>query len=477
MAIHRRRLGLRGIPVPFALGFQIYPWVERLLRVRQNPLAAYGLALLMVGLAVFMRWLVGGYTGVQIPFITFYPAIIIVALIGGLWPGILATVLSTVAAWYLFIPAFFAWPGQREIVEMFLFAVISGLDVAIAVLLTRLIERLVLQQRNIRVLLESAPNGFVLVDERGTIKMVNASAEKLFGYSREELVGKGVEALVPEQHIPEHRKVRASYQEKPEVRLMGLGRGLSGRRKDGSEFPVEIGLNPVGRDGRPAVLATVMDISARKRAEESQRLIIGEMKHRTRNLLTIVQAIISNTIKESKTVAEAGYVLNGRVHALLQAYSMLADAAWEGASLAKILSGHSILNSKRVTVDGCEISVTPRAAQQFAMIVHELATNALKYGALSSPDGRISISGKIDRYDGSGSFVFSWKESGGPRVSPPTRRGFGSVILLDAAQQFGSVTMNYLPEGLIYQLHLDLREIATPTNVITLPDTPTLRSA
>jgi two-component sensor histidine kinase len=201
------------------------------------------------------------------------------------------------------------------------------------------------------------------------------------------------------------------------------------------------------------------------------------MKHRTRNLLTIVQAIISSTLKESKTVAEADSVLNGRIHSLSQAYSILADAAWEGASLAKILSGQPILDTKRVTVDGCEISVTPRAAQQFAMIVHELATNALKYGALSSPDGRISISGKMNRYNGSGSFVFSWQESGGPPVSPPTRRGFGSVILLDAAQQFGSVTMNYLPEGLIYQLQLDLREIATPTNVITLPDTPTLRSA
>ena len=462
--------------MPFALGFQIYPWVERLLRVRQYPFAAYGLALLMVGLAVLVRGAVGQYTGVQV-FTTFYPAIIVAALVGGLWPGIFATVLSVAAAWYLVIPSFFARPGQRELVEFLLFVLISGVDVAIAVLLSKLVERLVLQQRNIRVLLESAPNGFVLVDERGTIKMVNASAEKLFGYSREELVGKDVEALVPEQHITEHRKVRASYQEEPEVRLMGLGRDLSGRRKDGSEFPVEIGLNPVGRDGGPAVLATVMDISARKRAEESQRLIIGEMKHRTRNLLTIVQAIVSSTLKESKTVAEAGYILNGRIHSLSQAYSILADAAWEGASLAKILSGQSILDSKRVTVDGCEISVTPRVAQQFAMIVHELATNALKYGALSSPDGRISISGKIDRRNGNGSFVFSWRESGGPRVSPPTRRGFGSVILLDAAQQFGSVTMNYLPEGLIYQLQLDLREIATPTNVITLPDTPTLRSA
>jgi len=139
-----------------------------------------------------------------------------------------------------------------------------------------------------------------------------------------------------------------------------------------------------------------MDISARKQAEEHQRLIIGELEHRTRNLLTVIQALISNTVKDAKTVAEAGYILSGRVKSLSSAYALLADAAWEGASLTKILNAQPILDTKRVTVEGCEITVPPRAAQQFAMIVHELATNALKYGALSSPDGRISITEKRD---------------------------------------------------------------------------------
>ena len=460
--------------VPFALGFQIYPWVERLLRVRQYPLAAYGLALLMVALAVLVRGAIGAYTGVQV-FTTFYPAIIVAALVGGLWPGIFATVLSVIAAWYLVIPRFFAGPREHELVEFVLFIFISGFDVAIAVLLSKLVERLVIQQRNIRLLLESAPNGFVLVDERGTIKLVNASAEKLFGYSRDELVGKDVETLVPEQHIAGHRRVRASYQKEPEVRSMGLGRDLSGQRKDGSAFPVEIGLNPVGRDDRPAVLATVIDISARKRAEEHQRLIIGELKHRTGNLLAVMQALIANTLKESKTVAEAAYVLNGRIISLSQAYLLFADSAWEGASLTKILKTQPILDSRRVTIEGCEVVVPSRAAQQFAMIIHELATNALKYGSLSSSDGRISISGKLDRYNGGGSFVFLWTEHGGPRVTPPARRGFGSVILLDAAQQFGHVTVEYRPDGLIYQLQVDLSAIEIPTNGPTLPNTPSSR--
>ena len=178
--------------MPFALGFEIYPWVERVLKVRQNPLAAYGLALLLVAVAVLVRVLVGEYAKVQV-FTTFYPAIIVAALVGGLWPGILATGLSTVAAWYFVIPQYFARPGSHEFVGFLLFIFISGVDVAIAVLLNKLVERLVIQQRNIRVLLEFAPNGFVLVDKKGIIKLVNASAKKLFGYSREELVGRPVE--------------------------------------------------------------------------------------------------------------------------------------------------------------------------------------------------------------------------------------------------------------------------------------------
>ena len=451
------------MPMPFALGFQIYPWVERLLRVRQYPFAAYGLALAMVALAVLVRLLVAKFAGGAMPFVTFYPAIIVAALIGGIGPGILATGLASVAAWYLFIPHFFALTlDQRQFTELLLFVFISGVDVAIAVVVSAVVDRLIIQQRNIRVLLESAPNGFVLVDERGTIKLVNASTEKLFGYSREEILGTDVEVLVPEQQAGSHRKLRAAYQEKPEVRLMGLGHDLSGRRKDGSKFPIEIGLNPVGRGERPGVLATVIDISARKQAEEHQQLIIGELKHRTGNLLSVVQAISTNTLKNAKSVAEAGYVLNGRLTALLGAYSALADEAWESTSLANLLRRQSILDSERVGIDGCEIVITPRAAQQFAMIAHELATNALKYGALSVPEGRVSISGKLERSNGADAFFFLWKETGGPNVSPPTRKGFGSAILLESAGHFGHATVNYLPEGLIYQIELDVTAIEVP---------------
>jgi two-component sensor histidine kinase len=104
--------------------------------------------------------------------------------------------------------------------------------------------------------------------------------------------------------------------------------------------------------------------------------------------------------------------LNGRIRALAKAYSMLADAAWEGVSLATMLDRQFAGFSSRLNVAGCDIFMSPSAAQQFALVVHELATNALKYGALSTPAGSVLIEGKIDRANG-GMFSFSWDEIGG----------------------------------------------------------------
>jgi PAS domain S-box-containing protein len=453
--------------VPFSTTFEDHPLIERALRVRQNPIAAYSIAVTAVALATLVRWIVGGQVIEGLPFITYYPAIIIATLFGGFWPGLLATVLSSATALYLFLPPVFSLDfNQREAVSLVLFIFIAGINVTIVALLDTAVARIIAQVQNMRVLIESAPTGIVVVDEQGVIKLVNGSTEKQFGYDRLDLIGKSVDVLVPVPQIAEHRAAREAFQQRPEARAMGVGRDLSGRRKDGSEFPIEIGLNPIGQDGRTAVLATVIDISDRKKAQESQKLIIRELEHRTRNLFAVFQAIAARTVDENKTAEEIKSVLNGRIQALARAYAMLADAAWEGASLDAILGRQFAAFGNRVNVSGCDIVVKPSAAQQFALIVHELATNALKYGALSTTNGRVSIEGKIDRLNGGGTFSFVWRETGGPPVIPPTRKGFGSAIILDSAKQFGeSVTLDYAPRGVSYLLQVQLSAIDASGNM------------
>ena len=449
--------------MPFPSTFDNHHFIERARRIRANPLAAYGLAVGAVLLATALRALVDPLLTGGPPFITYYPAIILAALLGGLGPGVASLVLSSLLAWYFFLPPFGSWELEWDgLFTLTFFIAVSSINIGLIMAMSKAMELAVAREGNTKVLLESAPAGIVVVDAEGRITLVNAATEKLFGYPRAELLGKNVEVLVPEGRAGVHKAAREAFLRKPEARAVGAGRDLSGRRRDGSEFPVEIGLNPLSRDGRHAVLATVVDISARKRVQENQRLLIGELRHRTQNLFAVVQAIANQTLFKGRPPAEAKLVFNERLLALSRAYTAVADAAWEGASLAEILGRQFIGFDKRVSVSGCDIVVGVSAAQQFAMIVHELTTNAIKYGALSAPEGRVSVDGRIDRRGDDDILLFVWRESGGPPVSPPSRKGFGSMILLDAAREAGGqVNVSYHPGGLSYELEFPLSMIGT----------------
>jgi PAS domain S-box-containing protein len=225
-----------------------------------------------VGLAVLVRLAIGEGTLPGVPFVTFYPVIIFTALVGGFGPGLLAILLSSAAAWYFFLPPTYSWAlGEQEVAALVIFIIINLINVGLIMLLNRAIERLIAREQEVRTLIETAPNGIIVVDDGGKLRLVNAMAEKLFGYTRLELIGKGVEILVPDRLVDGHKLLRQTYMTAPEMRAMGIGRDLNARRKDGSEFPIEIGLNPINRDGKHVVLATVVDISERKSAADRQR--------------------------------------------------------------------------------------------------------------------------------------------------------------------------------------------------------------
>ena len=274
--------------MPLSAAFESRGFFDRALRLRRNPIAVCGVVVVAIALSTFVRWAASGQVFAG-PFVTYYPAIIIVTIVGGFWPGMLASALCGGIAWYLFLPPVLSWDLTPEAVKtLILFGFLACLEVAIVAILNAAVVRVIAQEQNTRVLVESAPNGILVVDDQGTIKLVNTSTEKLFGYKRLELLGQSVETLVPYRKIDDHLKLRNSFLQKPEARLMGAGRDLSGRRKDGTEFPVEIGLNPIERNGRHGVLATVIDISERIQAQDHQKLLVRELQHRTQNLFAVI---------------------------------------------------------------------------------------------------------------------------------------------------------------------------------------------
>ena len=158
-----------------------------------------------------------------------------------------------------------------------------------------LIERSLTEDR-FRLAVEASPSGMVLADSDGRIVLVNGLAEKLFGYSRDELVGQKVEMLVPERFRGKHPGFRSGYAAQPSARPMGTGRDLFALRKDGTEVLVEIGLSPLTTDQGTMVLSAVVDITERKRSEQARETLSRELQHRSNNLLAVIQAIAQRSL-------------------------------------------------------------------------------------------------------------------------------------------------------------------------------------
>ena len=308
-------------------------------------------------------------------------------------------------------------------------------------------------EERFRLAVEAAPSGMLMMNADGRIMLVNAHAEKLFGYSRDEMVGQKIEFLVPERFRKSHPEYRESYRVRPSARPMGAGRDLFALHKDGTEVPVEIGLSPIETPEGVLALAAIVDISGRKQAEAHRELLVAELNHRVKNTLALVQAIANQTFKGAVSSAEERHAFDGRLVALARAHSLLTQANWENASLEDLAVDALQVreaNAQRVSLSGPRILLAPRQALAIGMALHELFTNAVKYGALSNDAGRIELTwSRSDEPQPRLKIV--WRERGGPPVAAPKHRGFGSLLLERtlAGDLDGDVSTEFRPEGLV----------------------------
>ncbi|WP_370693892.1 sensor histidine kinase [Methylobacterium sp. NEAU K] len=219
----------------------------------------------------------------------------------------------------------------------------------------------------------------------------------------------------------------------------------------------DIAVTPIGgRHGRPErILAASRDITDLKFTEARQTLLMQELAHRMKNTLTMVQAVAAQTLRNADSLEAAGEALGARLLALSQAHDVLLQGSFAEASLAALVEGAISLHGDgvagRFRTEGPDVTLGPRHGMILALMLHELGTNAAKYGALSVAAGHVVITWEVG--DGGGGQVlrFRWEEVGGPPVTPPTRTGFGTrLIARSLAHSFGGIAeLSYPPEGVV----------------------------
>ncbi len=206
------------------------------------------------------------------------------------------------------------------------------------------------------------------------------------------------------------------------------------------------------------ILLAAEEITERKRAAAHQEMLIGELNHRVKNVLSTVQAIMSQTLRQNGSFDEFAQAFEGRLRALAQAHDLLVEKEWVGADIGQIvedvLAPYRTHGVDRIAVDGARLTLRPQAGVAVTMILHELATNAVKYGALSVPAGKLSVDWHRQGTGAAERLHVRWSESGGPKVAPPSRQGFGTKLIerSTAYELGGTATLEYLEEGLRCEL-------------------------
>lgn len=300
----------------------------------------------------------------------------------------------------------------------------------------------------------------VCTDEDGRILVFNPAAERAFGYGADEVIGQRVEMLLPEGDRADHvHHVRSfALSDGAANRLMGHRREVRGRRRDGDVFPAEAMVSRQTVDGRMILTVVLRDITERRELEDLREAATRELDHRMRNLLSVVHSLISISAASALTVAEFRESLTARLAALAATQSALRFGEPQHTTLRELLlaelTQYQTADGARVEIEGSLVSVGPKAAQLLALAIHELATNASKYGALSTPGGRVVVTSAFEGEGDMGPLVIRWREDGGPPVAPPQRRGFGTRLIEQVVAKAlrADVTLEYPSEGVICRM-------------------------
>jgi PAS domain S-box-containing protein len=302
-------------------------------------------------------------------------------------------------------------------------------------------------------IVESSDDAIISISLDGTITSWNSGAARLFGYVAEEIIGKPITVLIPRDHLAEEASIIERVRRGERIEHYETVR----QRKDGGLIEISLTVSPIKTPEGKVVGASKIsrDITERKRSEAQIALLAREAEHRAKNVLATVQATVHLT--QSDTPEGLKQAIEGRIQALANVHTLFVQSRWAGAELHDLvtqeLSPYCQDGETRVQIGGPNLLLEPHTAQTIAVTLHELATNAAKYGALSVPKGRVKV-GWSRAADGR--IVLRWTETDGPPVKPPARQGFGTRVMeaMVRGQLRGGMRFDWRAEGLACEIVL-----------------------
>jgi PAS domain S-box-containing protein len=299
-------------------------------------------------------------------------------------------------------------------------------------------------ERRLEDVLESVTDGFIAVDSSWRIVLINGAAQRHSGLSREHAVGASYwDALRMHLATPIETALRRVMSSREPLTIETASIRFPGRY-------MELRIAPTQEGG---VALCFTEVTERHEAARHRELLIHELNHRVKNTLAVVQATAHQTLRRSEVSAEVREAFAGRLAALASAHDILTRRNWESALLDELLetalAPFTQRAGERIALSGPKLRLPAKTAVSFALAIHELATNAAKYGALSNEAGRVSVSWLLARRDEMGWLKLRWKETGGPAVVAPARRGFGSRMIEKALAEelAGQVRLKFEPTG------------------------------
>lgn len=316
-----------------------------------------------------------------------------------------------------------------------------------------------LKHADLNAVLKTALDAVVVMRLDGTIAGWNDVAERIFGWSFEEARGRRMsELIIPIQHREAHERGLTRFLATGEGPVLDRHIEITALRRDGHELPIELSITFTRQFDEPVFLGFLRDISERQEAHRRQELLLAELSHRVKNMLAVVTGIAHQTAKSCSSLQEFAPAFAGRLQALARGHEMLTLNSWEGAGLPELvealLGPYALPSDMRVTFGGPPVDLDSKQVLSVSMVLHELITNATKYGALSHVDGRIAVSWSWSTTNQPGTLRLTWKETGLGGVVLPMKSGFGlKMIGLSATHELGgSSSMEWQNDGLLFTL-------------------------